>query len=96
MEDKKTTGRVRELTGILKDYAVMEITATTWAPYYANGDMLFVYPKSKVAIRDRVSLTTRDGRHILGACIEKGSKGTVIQSFEGALKFERFDESYIT
>jgi phage repressor protein C with HTH and peptisase S24 domain len=96
MEDKKTTGRVRGLTGILKGCAVMEVTATTWAPYYAKGDMLFVHPESKVAIRDRVSVTTRNGRHILGACIEKGNKGTVIQSFERTLKFERFDESEIT
>jgi phage repressor protein C with HTH and peptisase S24 domain len=95
MEDKKTTGRVRELTGILKDCAVMEVTATTWAPYYAKGDMLFVHPESKVTIRDRVSLTTRNGRHILGACIEKGNKQTVIQSFDGILKFEHFDESDI-
>ena len=58
--------------------------------------MLFVHPESKVAIRDRVSLTTRNGRHILGAYIEKSNNGTVIQSFEGTLKFERFDESNIT
>ncbi len=95
MEDNRTTGRVRELTGILNDCAVMEVTATRWAPYYAKGDMLFVYPKSKVTIRDRVSLTTRNGRHILGACIEKGNKQTTIQSFDGTLKFEHFDESDI-
>ena len=95
MEGKKTTGRVRELTRILKNCAVMEVTATTWAPYYAKGVMLFVHPESKVAIRDRVSLTTRNGRHILGAYIEKGNKGTVIQSFERPLKFERFNESDI-
>ena len=95
MEDTKNAGRVRELTGILKECTVIEVTAMTWAPYYAKGDMLFVHPESKVAIRDRVSLTTRNGRHILGACIEKGNKGTVIQSFDGIQKFEHFDESEI-
>jgi phage repressor protein C with HTH and peptisase S24 domain len=95
MKDKKTTGRVSDLARILEDCEVMEVTAMTWAPYYAKGDMLFVHPESKVAIRDRVSLTTRNGRHILGACIEKGNKGTVIQSFDGIQKFEHFDESDI-
>ena len=96
MEDKKTTGRVSDLARILEDCEVMEVTATTWAPYYAKGDMLFIHSESKVTIRDRVSLTTRNGRHFLGAYIEKGNKGTVIQSFEGTLKFERFDENDIT
>lgn len=96
MEDKKTTGRVSDLARILEDCEVMEVTAMTWAPYYAKGDMLFIHPESKVTIRDRVSLTTRNGRHILGAFIEKGKKRTVIQSFEGILKFEHFDETDIT
>lgn len=96
MKDKKTTDRASELTRILENCAVMEVTATTWAPYYAKGDMLFVHAESKVAIRDRVSLTTRNGRHVLGAYIEKGNEQTVIQSFDGILKFEHFDESDIT
>ncbi len=96
MENKKTTGRVSDLASVLEDCKVMEVTAMKWVPYYAKGDMLFIHSKSKVTIRDRVSITTRNGRHIHGAFIEKGKDRTVIQSFEGILIFEHFDENDIT
>ena len=96
MEDKKTTGRVSELTRILEDCEVLEVTVMKWAPYYIKGDMLFAHLGSKLAMRDRVSLTTRNGRHILGTYIEKAKQQTVVQSIDGTLKFEYFDESDIT
>ena len=96
MEDKKTTGRISELTSILEDCKVLEVTVMKWAPYYNKGDMLFTHHSSKLAMRDRVSLTTRKGRHIFGIYIEKAKQKTVIQSFDGTLKFEYFDERDIT
>lgn len=92
MENRNTSGRISGLTELLEECDITEVTSMIWAPAYTKGDMLFIHRGCRLKQHDRVSLTTRNGRHVLGLLIEKHQNQMIIHTFNKSSKIECFEE----